>query len=132
MFNENQLNIKLNLESIQNEHTSKSFFSDNSHILEKGSISHTITENDDNEIPMTIITREYSSFCGTCTYTEKIVVASSVFKERKKLIIENINVIDRMNHLKDELRKHAKLENFEMCKAMHDELKELERVMNNI
>lgn len=132
MFNEKQLDIKVNLESIQNKYTSLSFFNDNRHILEKGSITHTITENDDDEIPMTTITREYSSFCGTCTYTEKIVVASSVFKERKKLIIENINVVDRVNHLKDEIKKHSKLENFEMCQAMHDELKELERVMDKI
>jgi len=129
MFTKELLGKVFNTTSIENEKTTESFFQNNDNILEKGSIRHTITENDDDDIPVTIITREYSAFDGSLNYKEQVTVASSVFNERKKMIVGDMNILSRVNYLKRQIRHYSEKESYEICQGMKVELEKLEELL---
>jgi hypothetical protein len=130
MFSKEYIGAVFNTESIENEKTTESFFNkDNNHILEKGSIRHTIFENDEEDIPTTTISREYSAFDGSLQYKEQITVASSVFNERKKMIVGDMNITARMSFLSKEIKKYSDKESYEICQGMKVELDKLAQLL---
>jgi len=129
MFTKEIIGKAFDTSSIENNRTTDSFFSKNDNILEKGSIRHTITENDEEDIPVTIITREYSAFDGSLNYKEQVTVASSVFNERKKMIVGDMNILSRVNYLKRQIRHYSEKESYEICQGMKVELEKLEELL---
>jgi len=127
MFRAEQLiDVEIDTESISNENTTKSFFEDNSDLLEKGSLRHSITEIDGKEIPYTVIKREYSSFDETLNWEETITIATSVFNSRKKSIVRKINLEGRIAQLKSEIRKYSDRKEYEICARITTELRKIE------
>lgn len=131
MITKEKLDIVFNTNTLVNEITSKSFFDDNDHILKKGIIKHTITEDDDRDIPVTIIGREYSAFDGTLNYKEEIVIASSVFNERKQDIIKQADLKDKIQDLKEQVKIYSDKKEYETCHKIKTEMEKLEKFLKS-